>query len=161
MLQATLAAPTVKGNVPNMGLWACLSKQIALPCLALAREDTRKLFLEKRPVRKWQSLHPEPVTLSAFSVGPVASQLPTATRSLETRNPPSLNRQALYGSFRILGAPSFGVLLVRILLFRVLYQGLLFSETPIYPPSCFVPKRLHLLGPRDIVIVEDASGQEV
>ena len=28
--------------------------------------------------------------------------------------------------------PYFGVLIIRILLFRVLYQGPLFSETPIY-----------------------------
>ena len=37
----------------------------------------------------------------------------------------------LYGSFRKLGIPSFGVCITRILLFRVLYQGPLFSETPI------------------------------
>ena len=36
-----------------------------------------------------------------------------------------------YGSFRKLGVPYFGVLIIRILLFRVLYQGPLFSETPI------------------------------
>ena len=34
------------------------------------------------------------------------------------------------GSFRKLGAPYFGVLIIRILLFRVLYLGPLFSETP-------------------------------
>ena len=36
-----------------------------------------------------------------------------------------------YGGFRKLGAPYFGVLMIRILLFRVLYWGPLFSETPI------------------------------
>ena len=35
-----------------------------------------------------------------------------------------------HGSFRKLGVAYFGVLIVRILLFRVLYSGLLFSETP-------------------------------
>ena len=32
--------------------------------------------------------------------------------------------------FRKFGVPYFGVLIIRILLFRVLYQGPLFSETP-------------------------------
>ena len=36
-----------------------------------------------------------------------------------------------FGSFRKLGVPYFGVLIIRILLFRVLYSGPLFSETPI------------------------------
>ena len=36
-----------------------------------------------------------------------------------------------YGGFRKWGVPYFGVLIVRILLFRVLHQGPLFSETPI------------------------------
>ena len=35
-----------------------------------------------------------------------------------------------YASFRKLGVPYFGVLIIRILLFRVLYWGPLFSETP-------------------------------
>ena len=34
------------------------------------------------------------------------------------------------GSFPNLGVPYFGVLIIRILLFRVLYKGPLFSETP-------------------------------
>ena len=34
------------------------------------------------------------------------------------------------GSFRKLGVPYFGVLVIRILLFRVLHEGPLFSETP-------------------------------
>ena len=37
---------------------------------------------------------------------------------------------ALSGSFRKLGVPYFGVLIIRILLFRVLYEGSLFSKTP-------------------------------
>ena len=37
-----------------------------------------------------------------------------------------------YGSFRKFGLPYFGVLIIRILLFRVLYYGPLFSETPIF-----------------------------
>ena len=37
--------------------------------------------------------------------------------------------QARNGSFRKLGVPYFGVLIIRILLFRV-YWGSLFSETP-------------------------------
>ena len=37
----------------------------------------------------------------------------------------------LSGSFRKLGVPYLGVLIIRILLFRVLYSGPLFSETPI------------------------------
>ena len=37
-----------------------------------------------------------------------------------------------YGSFRKLGVPYFGILIIRILLFRVLYEGPLFSETPIF-----------------------------
>ena len=36
------------------------------------------------------------------------------------------------GSFRKLGVPYFGVLIIRILLFGVLYQGPLVSETPIW-----------------------------
>ena len=49
-----------------------------------------------------------------------------------------LNAQAevlrlLNGSFRKLGVPYFGVLIIRILLFRVLYWGPLFSETPHSP----------------------------
>ena len=35
------------------------------------------------------------------------------------------------GSFRKLGVPHFGVLMTRILLFRVLDKGPLFSETPV------------------------------
>ena len=38
--------------------------------------------------------------------------------------------KALHGSFRKLGVPYFGVLIVRILLFSVLYQGPPSSETP-------------------------------
>ena len=38
----------------------------------------------------------------------------------------------LYGSFRKFGVPYFGVLIIRILLFRVVYQVPLFSETPIW-----------------------------
>ena len=37
-----------------------------------------------------------------------------------------------YGSFRKLGVPCFGILIIGVLLFRVLYSGPLFSETPIY-----------------------------
>ena len=37
----------------------------------------------------------------------------------------------VYGSFRKLGVLYWGVLIVRILLFRVLYEGSLFSETPL------------------------------
>ena len=36
-----------------------------------------------------------------------------------------------YGTFRNLGVPCFGVLIIRILLLRLLYQGPLVSETPI------------------------------
>ena len=36
-----------------------------------------------------------------------------------------------FGSFRKLRVPEFGVLQIRILLFRVLYKGPIFSETPI------------------------------
>ena len=38
---------------------------------------------------------------------------------------------ASYGSFRKLGLPYLGIFVIRTLLFRVLYQGPLFSETPI------------------------------
>ena len=43
----------------------------------------------------------------------------------------------VHGSFRNVGVPHFGVLIIRILLFRVLYLGPLFSETPTYsdPPK--------------------------
>ena len=37
-------------------------------------------------------------------------------------------------SFRKLGVPYFGILVIRILLFRVLYSGPLLSETPKYHP---------------------------
>ena len=40
--------------------------------------------------------------------------------------------QGVYGSFRKQGVPYSRVLIRRILLFRVLYSGPLFSETPIY-----------------------------
>ena len=43
-----------------------------------------------------------------------------------------------YGSFRKLGVPCFGVLIIRILLFRVLYSGPLFSETRIEPVVVYV-----------------------
>ena len=36
-----------------------------------------------------------------------------------------------FGAFRKLGVPYFGVFIIRILLFRVLFSGPLFSETPI------------------------------
>ena len=39
--------------------------------------------------------------------------------------------QKRYGTFRKLGVPYFGVLIIRILLFRLLYWGPLFSETPL------------------------------
>ena len=39
--------------------------------------------------------------------------------------------QKPYGSFRKLGVPYVGVLIIRILLFRVLYSSPLFSETPV------------------------------
>ena len=38
-----------------------------------------------------------------------------------------------YGSLRKLGVPYLGVPTIRILLFRVLYKGPLFSETPKSP----------------------------
>ena len=38
----------------------------------------------------------------------------------------------IYGSFRKLGVPYFGVRIISILLFRVLFWGPLFSETPIF-----------------------------
>ena len=41
-------------------------------------------------------------------------------------------RIATFGGFRELGVPYFGVLIIRILLFRVLYYGPLFLETPIF-----------------------------
>ena len=37
---------------------------------------------------------------------------------------------ALDGSFRKFGVPYFGVLIIRILGFRVLYEGPVLSETP-------------------------------
>ena len=37
-----------------------------------------------------------------------------------------------YGSFRKLGVPHLGALIIKILLFRVLYWGPVFSETPIW-----------------------------
>ena len=40
-----------------------------------------------------------------------------------------------YGSFPIQGVPYFGVLIIRILLFRVLYSGPPISETPILPEN--------------------------
>ena len=43
---------------------------------------------------------------------------------------PWLTVRADVGSFRKLGVPYFGVPIIRILLFRVLYWGSLFSETP-------------------------------
>ena len=51
------------------------------------------------------------------------------------------------GSFRTQGVPYFGVLIVRILLFRVLYQGPLFSETPMYFPKGPCTQVLVTLGP--------------
>ena len=45
-------------------------------------------------------------------------------------NPKLLKPEALNGSFRNLGVPYLGVRIIRILLFRALYQGPLFSENP-------------------------------
>ena len=42
----------------------------------------------------------------------------------------------IYGSFRKVGGTLSGVLVIRILVFRVLYYGPLFSETPIYIYMC-------------------------
>ena len=44
------------------------------------------------------------------------------------------------GSFRKVGVPNFGVLIIRILLFRVLYLGPLFSDTPICSPKHSKPR---------------------
>ena len=41
--------------------------------------------------------------------------------------------QLLIREFPKIGVPYFAVLIIRILLFRVLYLGPLFSETPTYP----------------------------
>ena len=41
----------------------------------------------------------------------------------------------LHGSFRKLGVPYLGVLIIRTLLFRVLYLDPLFSETPRHGPA--------------------------
>ena len=49
--------------------------------------------------------------------------------------PASGGKRAEFGSFRKVGVPYYGVLKIRILLFRVLYQGPLFSETPIRLPA--------------------------
>ena len=53
------------------------------------------------------------------------------------------------GSFRKLGVPYLGVLIIRILLFRVLYESPLFSETPkltkLFHPRTFVQSRCLVL----------------
>ena len=68
------------------------------------------------------------------------STLPNLTPNHKKTSENPLNS---YGSFRKLGGPYFGVLIIRILLFRVLYSGPLFSETPICwtprPPSPHAP----------------------
>ena len=77
------------------------------------------------------------------------AQLPTCSASSEAsptsplqRSPAAPHRRELrYGSFRKLGVPYFGVLIIRILLFRVLYWGPLFSETPILGSSYALPTR--------------------
>ena len=43
----------------------------------------------------------------------------------------SSQKVSFYGGFRKFGVPYFGVLIIRILLYRVLYMGPLFSETPL------------------------------
>ena len=48
-----------------------------------------------------------------------------------TPRPDFSQSSAPIGSFRKLGVPYFGVLRIRILLFKVLFSGPLFSETPI------------------------------
>ena len=60
-------------------------------------------------------LNPEPDTLSPTKTAPDRSLI-----------------EPYYESFRKLGLPYFGVLIIRILLFRVLYQDPLFSETPLW-----------------------------
>ena len=45
-------------------------------------------------------------------------------------DPEALEPLSSNGSFRKLGVPYLGVLKIRILLFKVLYKGPLFSETP-------------------------------
>ena len=57
-----------------------------------------------------------------------------------------------HGSFRKLGVPDFGVLIIRILLFRVLYLGPLFSETPTYYTG------LTAKGPRGLCLFVGSLG---
>ena len=60
-----------------------------------------------------------------------SSELVLATRDLGPwRSVLELKVWRLSRSFRKLGVPYFGVLIIRILLFTVLYSGPLFSETP-------------------------------
>ena len=67
-----------------------------------------------------------------FSNTPTLStNLPTKPENALYTKTPKVNPTS-YGSFRKLGVPYFGVLTIRILLFRVLYWGPPFSETPIW-----------------------------
>ena len=46
-----------------------------------------------------------------------------------------MGSEAVTWEFPKIGVPYFGVLIIRILLFRVLYLGPLFSETPTFPET--------------------------
>ena len=67
-----------------------------------------------------KALHPKPQSLNRYRLSEIYR------RALHPK-PQSLNRYTAIGVFRKLGVPPYN----RILLFKVLYQGPLFSETPI------------------------------
>ena len=59
---------------------------------------------------------------------PFSARVPASWKRIKTVF--SIQSTALNGSFRKLGVPYFGILIIRNRLFRVLYWGPLFSETP-------------------------------
>ena len=66
----------------------------------------------------------------------------------------------VFGSFRNLGVPYFGVLIIKILQFRVLYSGPLFSETPIseLQERGGTVDRIFIIGHRSSNIYSEESG---
>ena len=82
-------------------------KQLVLVLLRLL-DATMVYYTPPRPYSYW---FPAPI-IGARIVTLIVFPSSTITRILEG---------ALYGSFREFGVPSFGVLIIRILLFRVLY----------------------------------------
>ena len=95
----------VGGSIPEVAIGAKVFNQLTVAIAAREMDITRKLLFA--------------------CTSSLQSKLARAMGSWRTS-------AWSYGRFRKLGVPYFGVLRIRILLFRVPYLGPLFSETPIW-----------------------------